>query len=116
MRNVLPPSGAVRAQIPIAATSPVFRSPSPSTSMAATVTVASLERPESASAGPMIPPSRSTTGTDMESWSSRIRSMAKSTRAAAATTSTKTMSNVMPFAMLLGPGSGTVNFRDHGVS
>ena len=97
MRVVLPPSGAVRAQRPIAATSPVLRSPSPSTSIAATVTVASLDRPESASRGPMIPPSNSTTGTDMDSWSSRMRSMAKNTRAAPATTSTNTMSKVMSF-------------------
>jgi len=62
---------------------------------AAEVVLGAMERTGRAQVGLLIPPSSSTTGTDMESWSSRMRSMAKSTSAAAATTSTKTISYVM---------------------
>ena len=95
MRVYLPPSGAVRAQVPMADTRPVLRSPSPSTSIDPTVTVAGLDSPETASAGVSTPPSSSATGTAMATWSSRSRSRAKSTRAAKARPSTNTMSNVM---------------------
>ena len=95
MREYLPPRGAVRAQAPMADTSPVLRSPRPSTSIEPTVTVARLDRPDTASAGVRIPLRRRTTGTDMATWSSRSRSMANRTSAARVRASTKAMSNVM---------------------
>ncbi len=80
-RAVGPPSGAVCAHLPMAATAPVLRSPSPSTSIAATVTVAMLLRPETASAGVSTPLNSSATGTPSAIWSSRTRSAANKTSA-----------------------------------
>jgi len=56
------PRGAVCAQRPISSTAPVFASPSPRTSMAATVTVAGLLNPARASSAFRTPASRRTTG------------------------------------------------------
>ena len=78
----LPPRRAVRAQAPIADTRPVLRSPRPSTSIEPTVTVARLDRPDTASAGVRMPLRRRTTGTAMATWSTRMRSRANRTSAA----------------------------------
>ena len=94
-RVYLPPRGAVRAHAPMADTRPVLRSPSPSTSIEPTVTVARLDRPDTAWAGVRMPLRRRTTGTAMATWSSRSRSRANRTIAASVRPSTNTMSNVM---------------------
>ena len=89
------PSEAVCAQRPIAATNPVLRSPSPSTSIAATATVASLLNPERASRGVRIPPSNKSTGMVKLTWSSRSRSIEKRIRASTVSSKTNTISNVI---------------------
>ena len=70
-RSLGGPSGAVSAQRATADMAPVFTRPRPSTSIAATVTVAVLLRPETASAGEMTPANRSTTGIPSATWSIR---------------------------------------------
>ena len=95
MRAYLPPRGAVRAQAPIADTRPVLRSPRPSTSIEPTVTVARLDRPDTASAGVRMPLRRRTTGTAMATWSTRMRSRANRTSAARVRARTNAMSKVM---------------------
>jgi hypothetical protein len=84
-----PPSGADCAQRPIALTTPLFSRPSPSTMMAATVTVTRLESPAMACSAVMTPPSNSATGTAIATWSIGTRSVTKRISATSVTPKTQ---------------------------